>query len=156
MDNLPIQIDQVVPDYTGDMTTIDHVQLEWFEVNNRRLTRDTINGKRILMLLDEGFKWNHGDALYSKGELVAVLVIKPSLAIRFDPNDMVQMADFCYYVGNRHLPILAVEGSDSIHVPYDGSIYEQVLAKFGTCVKLEDARLLSKNLLRVKKSKSKN
>lgn len=152
MDNAALEIDEVRANYTGDLAAVDQVPLEWFEINKRRLTRDTRDGKRLLLLLDEGNKWNHLDGLYHNGQLIAVLVIKNSLVIRLNPVDMAQMADFCYYVGNRHLPIYAVEGCDAVHVPYDGQIYEQVLAKFGQAVQLEDARLLSKNLLRVKKS----
>ena len=152
MDDMPIHINQVVSAYSGDMTAIDQMQMEWFEINKSRLTRDTKQGRRVLITLKEGQQWAHGDALYSNGELIAVLVIKPSLVIRLDPVDAMQVADFCYYIGNRHLPIFAVKGSHAIHVPYDGGIYEQVLAKFGTSISLEEVQLLSDNLLRVKKN----
>ncbi len=60
-----------------------------------------------------------------------------------------QLADFGYFIGNRHLPIFNVTDAQSLRLPYDGRLYEQVLAKYGTSIQLEEALLLSENLIRL-------
>ncbi len=152
MNKETIAIDKVVSNYTAVPGEEDRVYLEWFEVNKRRLTRDTTSGKSILIQLDEGKKWRNGDALFAGDELQAILTIKPSLVIRFDPEDLAQMADFCYYIGNRHLPIFKVNETDSVRVSYDGPIYEQVLVKFGQAIQLEEAQLLFDDVLKPKRN----
>ena len=94
MNELPLSIDQIVANYAFAPADVDQVQLEWYEVHKRRLTRHTIGGKSILMQLEQGAEWHHGDALFHQETLQAILVVKPSLTIRFNPLDLVQLADF--------------------------------------------------------------
>lgn len=148
MNRLPVPIDTVVSNYELVDNHIDQVYIEWFEIHKKRLTRQTLSGTNILMQLEQGMEWHHGDALFSNGTLQAIVIIKPTLTIRFNPLDLVQLADFGYFIGNRHLPLFSVEEAESLRMPYDGRLYEQVLAKYGPAVQLEEAVLLSQNLLR--------
>jgi len=156
MNELSISIDKIVANHAFDLTEVDHVQLEWYEVHKRRLTRLTTGGKTILMQLEPGSEWHHGDALFHQETLQAILVVKPSLTIRFNPLDLVQLADFGYFIGNRHLPIFTIEAEGSLRLPYDGRLYEQVLAKYGTSIQLEEALLLSEDLIRQQAKSKKN
>lgn len=148
MNELPLPIDKIIANYAFAPTEVDQVQLEWYEVHKRRLTRHTTGGKSILMQLEQGAEWHHGDALFHQETLQAILVVKPSLTIRFNPTDLVQLADFGYFIGNRHLPIFNIASEGSLRLPYDGRLYEQVLAKYGTSIQLEEALLLSEDLIR--------
>lgn len=148
MTRLPVPIDRIVSQLQSHTEPTDVVYIEWFEIHKRRLTRNTSSGHMILMQLEQGKEWHHGDVLYSKGELQAVVLVKPTLTIRFNPTDLVQLADFSYFVGNRHLPIFQVDQGQSFRLPYDGRLYEQVVAKYGLSVQLEEALLLSENLIR--------
>lgn len=145
MNRLPVPIDSVVFQPTHVTDLMDQVCIEWFEIHKRRLTRSTSSGKTILMELEQGQEWHHGDALYHNGELQAIVTVKPTLVIRFNPSDFVQLADFGYFVGNRHLPIFQVDQVQSLRLPYDGRLYEQIAAKYGASVQLEEAILLSEN-----------
>ena len=148
MNRLPVPIDTIVLKDQSFADQADRVYIEWYEIHKRRLTRNTLSGKTILMQLEQGQEWHHGDALYHKGELQAIVVVKPVLTIRFNPSDLVQLADFSYFVGNRHLPIFQVDQCKSIHLPYDGRLYEQIAAKYGASIQLEEAILLSDNMIR--------
>ncbi|QIH33027.1 urease accessory protein UreE [Sphingobacterium sp. DR205] len=145
MNRLAVTIDTIVPQSQASIDQVDRVHIEWFEINKRRLTRNTLSGNTILMELERGQEWHHGDALYHNGELQAIVTVKPTLAIRFNPSDFFQLADFGYFVGNRHLPIFQVDQLESLRLPYDGRLYEQIAAKYGASVQLEEAILLSEN-----------
>lgn len=149
MNELPVPIDKIVAKHEFALSEVDQVYLEWYEVHKRRLTRNTTGGKTIFMQLEQGAEWRHGDALFHQETLQAILVVKPTLTIRFNPIDLVQLADFGYFIGNRHLPIFNVTNAQSLRLPYDGRLYEQVLAKYGTSIQLEEALLLSENLIRL-------
>lgn len=156
MNEQPLPIDKIVANHEFALSEVDQVQLEWYEVHKRRLTRNTVGGKAILMQLDQGAEWHHGDGLFHQEALQAVLVVKPSLTIRFNPTDLVQLADFGYFIGNRHLPIFNITDAESLRLPYDGRLYEQVLAKYGTSIQLEEALLLSEDLIRQQAKSKKN
>jgi len=66
MNKLPIPIDKIVANKAFALSEVDQVHLEWYEVHKRRLTRNTINGKAILMQLDQGAEWHHGDGLFHR------------------------------------------------------------------------------------------
>lgn len=152
----PILIDVVLPQDEFAMQTTAVLELEWFEVHKKRLTRSTSAGQHVLLQLDKGKEWRVGDGLFYAGQLVAKIVIKPTLTIGFNPINAVQVADFSYYIGNRHLPLFIEEDLHRYRVPYDGRLYEQLHAKYNSQIQLEDGLLLSENLVRQRIKKSKN
>ncbi|MEN5193708.1 hypothetical protein [Sphingobacterium faecium] len=153
-----VYIDAVLPQGEFVQVTEALLQLEWFEVNKKRLTRTTTTGQTIVMELGKGNEWCFGDGLFHDGKLIAIIAIKPTLTICFNPVNAVQAADFSYYLGNRHLPLFMDPEREMYRVPYDGRLYEQLLAKFQSQVQLEDGMLLSENLVRqlIKKSRNEN
>ncbi|GEM64571.1 hypothetical protein SF1_25530 [Sphingobacterium faecium NBRC 15299] len=153
-----VYIDAVLPQGELVQDTVAILQLEWFEVNKKRLTRATTTGQTIVMELEKGREWCFGDGLFHEGKLIATIAIKPTLTICFTPVNAVQAADFCYYLGNRHLPVFMDTDRGMYCVPYDGRLYEQLLAKFQSQVQLEDGILLSENLVKwlMKKSRNEN
>ncbi|AIM38442.1 hypothetical protein KO02_18400 [Sphingobacterium sp. ML3W] len=148
MEVQPVEIDAVVPREDFTDVVMAQLQLEWFEVHKRKLTRVTTAGQTILLQLERGKEWRSGDGLFHAGQLMATITIKPTLTICFEPIDLVQAADFCYYIGNRHLPLFFGINKDTYRVPYDGRLYEQLFAKFQSQVQLEEETLLSENLVR--------
>ena len=147
MNTEPVVIDTIIPGRLEDHAG-DHLLLEWFEVNKHRLTRSTLAGNDLLLELQRGAIWHQGDALYAQGKLQAVIAIKPTLTIRFDPLDFTQLADFTYFIGNRHLPIFKAEHTLALRLPYDGRLYEQLLSKYSTAIQLEEAVLVTENSIR--------
>lgn len=153
-----VYIDAVLPQGAFVLDTVALLQLEWFEVNKKRFTRATTTGQTLLMELEKGREWCFGDGLFHKGKLIATIAIKPTLTICFNPVNTFQAADFSYYLGNRHLPLFMDSNSKRYRVPYDGRLYEQLLAKFQSQIELEDRILLSENLVKrlMKKSRNEN
>lgn len=143
-----VYIDAVLPQGEFAQDTVALLQLEWFEVNKKKLTRATTTGQTLVMELEKGKEWCFGDGLFHADKLIATIGIKPTLTICFNPVNAVQVADFSYYLGNRHLPLFMETDSDMYRVPYDGRLYEQLLAKFQSQIQLEDGILLSENLVR--------
>lgn len=127
---------------------IDVFEIEWFETQKHLFHRLTTNGVE-LHLLKEDRDWQHADELYCQGELIAQLVIKPTLTIQFKSDNGQEVADFSFYIGNRHLPVF-IEGDNTFLVPYDGNLYEQLVNKFADNIVLEKRQLFTSKLLKKK------
>ena len=85
---------------------IDYVSVEWFERNKRILHKITTQGKELtLKFLDASPALTDGDILYEDDISVIVVNIAECDCIIIQPNDMKQMAEICYEIGNRHLPL---------------------------------------------------
>lgn len=128
----------------------DFIELEWFEVHKRTLTRATNNGQTLRVELPEKQEWKHGDGLYFQGILLATIHIKPCLTIAFQSMGLVDAADFCYYIGNRHLPIYATQQNGLFLVPYDGQLYEQLQARYSNRISLREEQLFAEHVVRKK------
>lgn len=127
----------------------DRFEIEWFETNKHLFQRATVKGAELHLQKENHKEWCNGDQLYSNGEFVAQLVIKPTLVIQFTSHSSVDVADFSFFIGNRHLPIY-LAGTNVFVVPYDGKLYEQLLPKFTTQVELVKKQLFSSDLLKKK------
>lgn len=128
---------------------VDTFEIEWFETQKRLFHRKTTSGVELHLLKEDNRDWQQGDKLYSQGNLIAQLVIKPTLTIQFTTDKGEDIADFSFYIGNRHLPVF-IEGNNTFLVPYDGNLYEQLLGKFGEAIALEKKQLFTQNLLKKK------
>ncbi|MET3037239.1 urease accessory protein UreE [Chryseobacterium sp. NRRL B-14859] len=143
----PVVIDEVK---TGEDTSCSHndiLELEWFEIKKQKLTRVSQSGKVLELRLGNLKEWQHGDQLYSNGKLVAAISIKACLTICFSVKNDAEVADFCYFIGNQHLPVFLIK-NQQLAVPYDGRLYEQLSSRYGERIELTDARLLSTQSLR--------
>ncbi|MGQ8868855.1 urease accessory protein UreE [Myroides sp. TSA_177.3] len=115
---------------------VDWFEIEWFETQKHLFKRKTKQGIELHIERKQGHIWKQGDALYYNGGLLAQVVIKPTLTIQFSVTNGAPIADFTYYIGNRHLPIFIEKETNQLLVPYDGQLYEQVIAKFPTYITL--------------------
>lgn len=132
---------------------VDTFEIEWFETQKHLFHRKNTLGVELHLLKEQNRDWQHADLLYSQGEVIAQLIIKPTLAIKFIADKAEEVADFTYYIGNRHLPVFVDKCSNALSVPYDGSLYEQLVAKFGTKIVLEKQQLFTQHLLKKKYGK---
>lgn len=145
-------IDQVLKATSNPSLPTDVVELEWFEVNRVRIRRNTRRGVGLMLHQVNKEKWEQGDVLCSNGVAVAVLYIKPCLVIVLQTDALRVLSDFCYYVGNRHLPIFKGTEPNEFVVPYDGNLYEQLNPKFQNYITLREMQLLEVNRLGRSKS----
>ncbi|MGE8555384.1 MAG: urease accessory protein UreE [Chryseobacterium jejuense] len=143
----PVVIDEVQTGIDLYSENSDVLELEWFENKKQKLTRTTRSGMVLELRLGNLKEWQHGDALYNNGKLVAIIAIKTCLTICFPAENDSEAADFCYFIGNQHLPVFLIS-LQQFAVPYDGRLYEQLSFRYGTRIQLKDAQLLSTQSLR--------
>lgn len=143
----PVVIDEVKAKIDLNGQNFDLLELKWFENKKQKLTRTTRSGKVLELRLGNLKEWQHGDGLYSNGQLIAIIVIKTCLTICFSAENDAEAADFCYFIGNQHLPVF-LTSPQQFAVPYDGRLYEQLSFRYGARIQLTDAQLLSNQSLR--------
>ncbi|AZA83201.1 urease accessory protein UreE [Chryseobacterium lactis] len=142
----PVVIDEVKTDENrSDCQEV--LELEWFENKKQKLTRATSSGLVLELRLPHQQEWQQGDLLYSNGKLVATISIKDCLTICFPAKNDQDAADFCYFIGNQHLPVFLI-GIQEFAVPYDGRLYEQLSLRYNGRIELRDTQLLSTQSLR--------
>lgn len=127
---------------------IDVLEIEWSEAKENNIDRKTKQGKPLLLKNKEGEYWQDGDLLFSNGKCVAILQIEPCQAIQFVSDSLAKIAEFCYYIGNRHMPIFVLEEKQIFWIAYDEKIYKQLMDKFHHEVSLQKVKLLPKYLIR--------
>lgn len=128
----------------------DVLDLEWFEIRKQLLKRETRAAFNLTLRLKDRQEWHHGDGLFCEGRLVAVIQIKPCLTIQFATLNTHEAADFCYYIGNRHLPVYLGKDGATFMAPYDGRLFEQLQYRYPERIRLENQRLLSEDNIREK------
>lgn len=143
----PVVIDEVKTGIEPNAQHPDILELEWFENKKQKLTRTTRSGKVVELRLGNLKEWQQGDELYSNGQLMAVIAFKTCLTISFPAENDAEAADFCYFIGNQHLPVF-LTSHQQFAVPYDGRLYEQLSFRYGARIELTDAQLLSHQSLR--------
>lgn len=143
-----IKIDAVkAAEQDGHVLTDDVLEIEWFEINKQRIRRKSLQGAFLQLDKNKQQQWRQGDSLWSEGKCIATIRIKPCLTILLHTEDLKIQADFCYYIGNRHLPIYRLLESNGLAVPYDGNLFEQLKAKFQNYITLQEMQLLDVNRL---------
>lgn len=142
-----LKIDAVDTAKQGACEGTDILEIEWFEVNKQLLKRSTVQGVFLQLDKKQQQKWQDGDRLWSQGNCLATIRIRPCLAILIHSNEVRVWSDFCYYIGNRHLPVFVVSERKALAVPYDGNLFEQLKAKFPESIALQELQLLEENRL---------
>jgi len=118
---------------------IEKVFLEWFEVDKRILRKTTDRGNEIgIALSGAADRLRQGDILYSEPQRIIAVDLLPAEAIIVKPRNMLEMAQVCYQLGNRHAPVF-LEG-DYVLVPFDQTIVE-MFNKMCISVRIERRRL---------------
>lgn len=143
----PLGIDEIKTGIPLNDLNPDVLELEWFENKKQKLTRATRSGLILELRLGNKKEWQQGDGLYRNGQLIAMIDFKPCLTISFSAENDAEAADFCYFIGNQHLPVFMIS-NQQFAVPYDGRLYEQLSCRYGSRIELIDAQLLSQQSLR--------
>ncbi|MDN3693731.1 urease accessory protein UreE [Chryseobacterium tructae] len=143
----PVVIDEVKMGIDLNGQHSDILELEWFENKKQKLTRTTRSGLVLELRLGNIKEWQQGTSLYNNGQLIATIAIKTCLTISFLAENDAEAADFCYFIGNQHLPVF-ITSNQQFAVPYDGRLYEQLSLRYGKRIELMDAQLLSHQSLR--------
>ncbi|REC60720.1 urease accessory protein UreE [Chryseobacterium pennae] len=143
----PVVIDEVKSGLHLNDPASDVLELEWFENKKQKLTRTTRSGLVLELRLGNIKEWHQGDSLYNNGQLIATIHFKTCLTISFPTENEAEAADFCYFIGNQHLPVFLTL-NQQFAVPYDGRLYEQLFFRYGARIQLTDAQLLSHQSLR--------
>jgi len=152
----PLVIDTVQPVLVEMLSEYDILEIEWFEIRKHFFTKETIGGRMLRCTLVSDKTWKNGQALLYQGTIIAVLRIKECLTIQFRPQTISETADFCYYVGNRHLPIYTNSDQSMLMVPYDGKLFEQLEHRYPNTIILENHQLLSEYDIREIQKNKKN
>ncbi len=145
-------IDKVQPQQEIQ-NNVDLFEIEWFETKKHLFKRTTKAGAELHLQKEMNTEWQQADTLYCNGQLVAQISIKPTLVVRFVSTSAKEIADFCFYIGNRHLPLFVNKAAQVFYVPYDGNLYEQLIAKFKTNISLEKQQLFLTQLMKQQQNK---
>ncbi|WP_158210613.1 urease accessory protein UreE [Myroides phaeus] len=141
-----ILIDEVLSAEVGCSNEVaDVFEIEWFETQKQLIKRQTKQGVELHLTKTVNRDWQQGDLLCANGVCLAKIAVKPALCIVFSSDVEREVADFCYYIGNRHLPLFTDADKKSFTVPYDGNLYEQLLAKLNDKISLQEKTLLMQN-----------
>ena len=102
--------------------TIEHVMLEWYEVSKKILHKKTDAGREIIFkLLQPNQSLAVGDIVFANESTVIVIDIIECDAIVIFPQTMLKMANICYEIGNKHLPLFYQD--DHLLVPFDAPLF---------------------------------
>lgn len=135
----------------GDITAIANVQeekllVEWFEVQKQRLERCTDAGTELQLRRVRQPYLRDGQIIYQDEERRIRIGIKPCDCIVLTTDDVAMVGEFCYDVGNRHLPLFVIEGK-GMAVAYDGRLYSALVHKYAGHVRLQSLQLLPQQAL---------
>lgn len=119
-------IERIIGHLHDTHKTIDHVSVEWFERDKKRMRKITENGIEIGISVDKPL--NDGDILYEDNTSMIVVDMAPCELIRIEVSDIIEMGRLCFEIGNRHLSLSIKQ--DSVTVPFDAPTF-QYLKKLG-------------------------
>jgi len=114
--------------YPVEGRTVEEVQLEWFELEKKRMRKTLASGEEIGICLEldadppecsmhSPLHLHEGDILYSDNTRVIIVAIVPCELTVIEVMTMKEMGRLCFELGNRHLS-LAIE-ENKVTVPYD-------------------------------------
>ncbi|NGM63990.1 urease accessory protein UreE [Sphingobacterium sp. SGR-19] len=118
---------------------IDFLPLQWYEVNRTVIKRKTEGGRDVSLSRFPKTPIYNGEVLYETDEVIVKARVEPCACIVLHANDMATIGNFCFDVGNRHLPIFCID--DRMVVSYDGRLFQALSAKYGDKVRMEAKRL---------------
>lgn len=125
----------------------DFLELEWYEVNKSVMKRKTRAGLDVQLNFKEKVTLLDNCLLYSNLEQSIRVYIRPCLCILLQSESIRTIGQFCYDVGNRHLPIYQFE-AHGVAVSYDGRLYQALQHKYPQEVQLVELKLLPENALK--------
>ncbi|MBM7634719.1 urease accessory protein UreE [Geomicrobium sediminis] len=117
--------------------TKEWLEVEWEELNKRRMRRTTDQGREIAIKLEDAQHLHVGDVLYEDHDVQIVLRTKMEPVFVVYPKSMQEMGKASFELGNRHTPCLVEE--DRITVRYDATL-ERLFNEIGVQYERESQR----------------
>lgn len=109
--------------FDAHQRTVDWLDLEWFEMNKRILTRTTRGGTLLnLKFLGENPQYTEGDVLFENELSIIAIHILPCEVIVIKPRNTYEIATVCYEIGNRHLPLFMDD--TNLLVPFEVPLFK--------------------------------
>lgn len=105
------QILGTVKAFDSENRSVDYLMLEWHETTKRIFRKKTNGGIEIAAkFLGTEHRLQKDDVLFADEQRLVVVDILPCdcLVIRF--ADALQLANICYEIGNKHLPLFMQDG----------------------------------------------
>lgn len=96
---------------------MDAVVLDWFECDKKILRKQTTSGMEIGIRLKGDGHLHDQDVLYEDDEKIIVVEVRPVKAITFYSDDVNEMVQFAYLIGNRHAPLFYE--NQKLAIPFD-------------------------------------
>jgi len=118
----------------------DILDLSYFEVNKRVIHRKTRKGNTVKIQRDDSTALQSGQCIYHSEDLFIQVNILPCLCVLLDSQDLSVVGEFCFDVGNRHLPVY-LKADGRFAVSYDGRLYQALKEKYNGSISLENAIL---------------
>ncbi|CAM3844074.1 urease accessory protein UreE [Sphingobacterium prati] len=118
----------------------DILDLSYFEVNKRVIHRKTRKGNTVKIQRDDSISLQSGQCIYHSEDLFIQVNILPCLCVLLDSQDLSVVGEFCFDVGNRHLPVY-LKSDGRFAVSYDGRLYQALKEKYNGSISLENAIL---------------
>ncbi len=130
-------------DFETDNRTVDWLNLEWFEVNKRILTKQTTLGTTLhLKFLGENPQYTEGDVLFQNDKTIIAVCILMCDVIVLKPKGAYEIASVCYEIGNKHLPLF-IDG-DELLIPFEMPLFNMLTA--ANYIVSKEQRQLTKQL----------
>lgn len=129
--------------FDAHQRTVDWLDLEWFEMNKRILTRTTRGGTLLnLKFLGENPQYTEGDVLFENELSIIAIHILPCEVIVVKPRNTYEIATVCYEIGNRHLPLFMDD--TNLLVPFEVPLFK--ILSDSNYILLKENRQLLKQL----------
>ena len=127
-------------DFDAHQRPVDWLDLEWFEMNKRILTRTTRGGTLLnLKFLGENPQYTEGDVLFVDESCIIAIHILPCEVIVIKPRNAYEIATVCYEIGNRHVPLFMDD--TNLLVPYEVPLFK-ILSDSNYVILKENRQLL--------------
>ncbi len=124
-----------------DDKIIDWLLIDWFEANKRILHKKTNSGNEVILkFLQKNPELTQGDILQLTNTHAIVVDIKECDAIVISPRNMFEVANICYEIGNKHLPLFYQ--NQELLVVWDKPLFS-LLEKANYIVSAEKRKLLN-------------
>lgn len=122
---------------------IDRLNVEWYELNKRILRKFSDNNHEVgISLTIEQPLLKDGDVLHINDAQIIVINILPCECIAITPKNHLEIAKFCYEIGNRHAPLFIAEDNHDILLLAMDKPLLTMLTKIGAQVECVEARLV--------------
>ncbi len=132
----------------------EQIEIEWYEVRKTTIERKTSTGEIVVLNRKYSGYLNDGQVVYKDASRMIRLCIRPCTSIILRTRNIQLAGQFCFDVGNRHLPIFCLD-DDALAVAYDGRLYSALSAKYAGSIVLEAAKLMPEQSLQMSKKSNK-